>query len=241
MNKSNIAIVGGGIGGLAAALALVRRGIDVEVYEQAPELRELGAGVQISANGTRVLHALGLREALEQVQVRPSGKAIRLWNTGQTFPVFELGLESVERYGFPYITIHRGDLHDVLARALLKAKPDAIHLNRKCVGLTQTAEYVEAHFESGGSAAARLVIGADGLHSVVREHLFGAAKPQFCGIIAWRGVVPIERVPPAIAWNIGTNWIGPGGHAVHYPLRAGTLLNVVGLRERKGWAVEGWN
>jgi salicylate hydroxylase len=175
------------------------------------------------------------------VQVLPSGKAIRLWNTGQTFPVFELGLESVERYGFPYITIHRGDLHDVLAQALLKAKPDAIHLNRKCVGLTQTADYVEAHFESGGSAAARLVIGADGLHSVVRENLFGAAKPQFCGIIAWRGVVPIERVPPGVAWNIGTNWIGPGGHAVHYPLRAGTLLNVVGLRERPGWAVEGWN
>jgi salicylate hydroxylase len=239
--QDKVVIVGGGIGGLAAALALVRRGIAVEVYEQAPELRERGAGVQISANGTRVLHALGLKDALEQVQVLPSGKAIRLWNTGQTFPVFELGLESVERYGFPYITIHRGDLHDVLAQALLKAKPDAIHLNRKCVGLTQTAEYVEAHFESGGSAAARLVIGADGLHSVVREHLFGAAKPQFCGIIAWRGVVPIERVPPAIAWNIGTNWIGPGGHAVHYPLRAGTLLNVVGLRERAGWTVEGWN
>jgi salicylate hydroxylase len=220
---------------------MARRGIAVEVYEQAPELRELGAGVQISANGTRVLHALGLKKALEQVQVLPSGKVIRLWNTGQTFPVFELGLESVERYGFPYITIHRGDLHEVLAQALLKARPDAIHLNRKCVGLTQTADYVEVHFESGGSAAARLVVGADGLHSVVRENLFGAAKPQFCGITAWRGVVPVERVPPGIAWNIGTNWIGPGGHAVHYPLRAGRLLNVVGLRERAGWTVEGWN
>jgi salicylate hydroxylase len=173
--------------------------------------------------------------------VLPAGKAIRLWNTGQTWKVFELGMESVERYGFPYITIHRGDLHDVLARTLLQVKPDAIHLNRKCVGLTQTANYVELHFEAGQSVAAKLVIGADGLHSVIRESLFGAAKPQFCGITAWRGVVPIERVPPTIAWDIGTNWIGPGGHAVHYPLRAGTLLNVVGLRERKGWAVEGWN
>jgi salicylate hydroxylase len=239
--QEKVVIVGGGIGGLAAALALVRRGIDVEVYEQAPELRELGAGVQISANGTRVLHALGLKDALEQVQVLPAGKAIRLWNTGQTWKVFELGMESVERYGFPYITIHRGDLHDVLARTLLQVKPDAIHLNRKCVGLTQTANYVELHFEAGQSVAAKLVIGADGLHSVIRESLFGAAKPQFCDITAWRGVVPIERVPPTIAWDIGTNWIGPGGHAVHYPLRAGTLLNVVGLRERKGWAVEGWN
>jgi salicylate hydroxylase len=123
-----VVIVGAGIGGLAAALALIQRGIDVDVYEQAPELRELGAGVQISANGTRVLHALGLKEALEHVQVLPAGKAIRLWNTGQTWNVFELGLESVERYGSPYITVHRGDLHDVLARALFRAKPGAVHL-----------------------------------------------------------------------------------------------------------------
>ena len=108
--QEKVVIVGGGIGGLAAALALVRRGIDVEVYEQAPELRELGAGIQISANGTRVLHALGLKDALEQVQVLPAGKAIRLWNTGQTWKVFELGMESVERYGFPYVTVYRPDL-----------------------------------------------------------------------------------------------------------------------------------
>src|ERR1700739_183976 len=112
-----VAIVGAGIGGLAAALALTRRGIDVEVYEQAPELYELGAGVQVSSNGTRVLHALGLKAALEQVQVLPSGKAIRLWNTGRTWKLFDLGMESVERYGSPYITIHRGDLHGVIAKA----------------------------------------------------------------------------------------------------------------------------
>jgi salicylate hydroxylase len=240
MSKTNVAIVGGGIGGLAAALALVRRGIDVEVYEQAPELRELGAGVQISANGTRVLHALGLKAALDKVQVLPAGKAIRLWNTGQTWKLFDLGLESVERYGFPYITIHRGDLHGVIAQALLQAKPGAIHLNRKCIGLTQTADAVELRFERGESATAKLVIGADGVHSVVRENLFGAAKPKFCGIIAWRGVIPMERVPPAISRTIGTNWVGPGGHVIHYPLRAGTLLNVVVLQERTDWMVEGW-
>ncbi|MDR3421474.1 MAG: FAD-dependent monooxygenase [Xanthobacteraceae bacterium] len=236
-----VVIVGGGIGGLAAALAFVRRGIDVEVYEQAHELRELGAGVQISANGTRILHALGLKEALEKVQVSPAGKAIRMWNTGQSWNVFELGMESIERYGSPYITIHRGDLHDLLARALLEAKPDAIRLNCKCVGLAQTPDAVALRFENGEQTTAKLVVGADGLHSMVRDTLFGAAKPQFCGIIAWRGVVPIECVPPGIARNIGTNWIGPGGHSVHYPLRAGALLNVVALRERTDWAVEGWN
>src|SRR5215831_6909850 len=238
---SSIAIVGAGIGGLAAALALVRRGIDVTVYEQAPELRELGAGVQISANGTRVLHALGLKQALEKVQVLPAGKAIRLWNTGQSWKLFDLGMESAERYGFPYITLHRGDLHGVIAQALERAKPGAIHLDRKCVGLAQSPDQVELRFADGAAVTAKLVVGADGVHSAVRENLFGATKPEFCGIVAWRGVVPMERVPPSISRTIGTNWVGPGGHVVHYPLRAGTLLNVVGVTERADWAVEGWN
>src|SRR5580658_2283108 len=176
---NTVAIVGGGIGGLAAALALTRRGIDVEVYEQAPELRELGAGVQISANGSHALHAVGLKEALEKVQVLPAGKAIRLWNTGQSWKLFDLGMESVERYGYPYITIHRGDLHAVIAQALEQAKPGAIHLNRKCIGLTQSADHVELRFESGEPVQARIVVGADGVHSVIRENLFGAAKPEF--------------------------------------------------------------
>ncbi len=236
-----IAIVGAGIGGLAAALACVRRGIDVAVYEQAPELRELGAGVQVSANGTRVLYALGLEEALAKVQVLPSGKAIRLWNTGQSWKLFDLGMESVERYGFPYLTLHRGDLHGVLAHALERAKPGTIHLGRQCVGLTQSNDDVELRFADGTAVTAKLVVGADGLHSVVRANLFGAPKPQFCGIVAWRGVVPMERVPASISRTVGTNWIGPGGHVVHYPLRAGTLLNFVGVRERADWTVEGWN
>jgi salicylate hydroxylase len=237
----SVAIIGGGIGGLAAALALARRGIDVEVFEQSPELREIGAGVQMSSNGTRVLHALGLTAALEKVQVLPAGKEIRLWNTGQTWKIFDLGLESLERYGSTYITIHRGDLHGVIAQGLLEAKPGAVHLNRKCIGLAPTKDGVELRFETGDPVTAKIVVGADGVHSVIRECLFGAAKPEFCGITAWRGIVPIERVPEGIFFDVSTNWVGPGGHVVHYPLRAGTLLNVVGLRERNDWTVEGWN
>ena len=236
-----VAIIGGGIGGLAAALAMVRRGIEVEVYEQVPELREIGAGVQMSANAVRVLHALGLKSALEEVQVLPAGKVIRLWNTGQSWKVFDLGAESIERFGFPYMTIHRGDLHRVIAEALMAARPGAVHLNRKCVGLAPVPGGVELRFETGAPVTAKIAVGADGVHSVLRECLFGAAKPEFCGIMAWRGIVPIDRVPPGIASDISTNWVGPGGHVVHYPLRAGTLLNVVGLRERTDWTVEGWN
>ena len=114
-NKS-VAIVGGGIGGLTAALALFRGGIAVDVYEQAPELKELGAGVQISSNGTRVLYAFGLGEAIERLGVVVAGKEIRLFSTGQTWKLFDLGAVSVERYGFPYMMFHRGDLHAVAAR-----------------------------------------------------------------------------------------------------------------------------
>jgi len=239
--ETSIAIVGGGIGGLVAALALARRGIDVDVYEQAAELSEIGAGVQISANGTRVLHSLGLKTALQTVQVLPAGREIRLWNSGQRWKLFDLGLESVERYGFPYITIHRGDLHGVIAQALLRERPGSIHLNSRCVGLQQTPDRVALQFESGETVNAKLVIGADGVRSVVRAELFGAPRPQFCGIVAWRSVVAMDVVPASISRTIGTNWVGPGGHVVHYPVRAGKLLNFAGMCERADWTVEGWN
>src|SRR3954447_21875164 len=161
----NIAIVGAGIGGLAAALALIRQGIGVDVYEQAPELKELGAGVQISSNGTRVLYALGLGEAAERLGVVVGGKEIRLWSTGQTWKLFDLGAISVERYGFPYMMFHRGDLHAVLLDAIRRERPDAIPLDCKCVGLTQNADSVTIGFDRGGPATAPVVIGADGVQS----------------------------------------------------------------------------
>src|SRR4029077_7381989 len=112
------------------------------------------------------------------------------------------------------MNIHRGDLHGVIAQAVLQAKPGAIHLSRKCVGLSQTADHVELRFETGAPVTAKLVVGADGVHSVVRENLFGAAKPNFCGIIAWRGVIPMKRELSAISRTAGTRWVGPGGHVV---------------------------
>jgi salicylate hydroxylase len=232
--------VGGGIGGLATALALLRRGIDVTVYEQAPQLTELGAGIQISANGTRVLHALGLAADLARVEVVPTGKEIRLWNTGQTWRIFDLGAESVARYGFPFITIHRGDLHRVLIAGVRRAKPDAILTGHKCIGLAQSADGVTLNFENGATVRAPLVIGADGVQSMVRQCLFGADRPEFTGIITWRGVVPTAVLPPQISPTVGTNWVGPGAHVVHYPLRAGALMNFVGLVERDDWTIESW-
>jgi salicylate hydroxylase len=240
MATSCIILVGGGIGGLAAALALLRQGHAVEVYEQAPELKELGAGVQISSNGTRVLNALGLGPAIEKVGVVVAGKEIRLWSTGQTWKLFDLGAVSVERYGFPYMMFHRGDLHGALLEAIRRERPDAIHLDCKCVGVAQDGDTVEVRFERGGSARAPIVIGADGVQSRVRASLFGADRPEFTGIVCWRGLIPRAKVPPGVKMDVGTNWVGPGGHVVHYPVRAGRLLNLVGLMERDDWRVESW-
>ena len=239
--ESKVAIVGAGIGGLTAALALIRQGIGVDIYEQAPELRELGAGVQISSNGTRVLYALGLGEACERLGVIVAGKEIRPWSTGQTWKLFDLGGESIERYGFPYMMFHRGDLHAVLLDAIRRERPDAIHLGRKCIGIAQDGDGATMAFENGETATAPLVVGADGVQSRVRLAVFGADRPEFTGIVAWRVLVPRERVPKGIKMDVGTNWVGPGGHCVHYPVRGGALLNFVGLLERDDWRVESWN
>ena len=235
---SPILIVGGGIGGLACALALIRRGIAVEVYEQATELREVGAGVQLGANGTRVLHALGLKDALEATQFFASGKEARLWNTGERWVTFDLGAIAQERYGAPHIFMHRGDLQAALADAIARERPDAIRLGRRFAALTQESDGVTVMFTDGGSARGALAVGADGIRSPVRECLFGKDSPQFVGIVAWRGLVPMDALPPQISRTAAVNWLGPGGHALHYPVRRGELMNIVAFIERDDWQVE---
>jgi salicylate hydroxylase len=235
-----IIVIGGGIGGLTVALALLQRGFDVEIFEQSPELREIGAGVQISSNGTRVLHALGLADRLARICAVPAGKQIRLWNTGQTWKLFDLGAVSVERYGFPFITVHRGDLQTLLAEAIIAHREGAIRLGHTCIDLRQSDSTVEARFTNGEIARAPVVIGADGVHSNVRSSLFGVDAPEVTGCIAWRGLVPFARLPPQISRTIGTNWIGAGGHVVHYPVRAGEMLNFVAILERDDWKIESW-
>ena len=241
MRAPHILIAGGGIGGLTAALALLDKGFDVDVYEQATELREVGAGLQLSANGTRVFHALGVGEALKALSCEATGKEVRLWNTGETWKLFDLGAESIARYGFPYFTVYRPDLLGVLGDAVRRRKRDAIHLDSKCTGFTQNNEGIRLQLENGANVAGDALIGADGVHSRIRQGLFGADQPAFTGIIAWRGVIPMERLPARMARLVGTNWIGPGGHIVHYPLRAGKLMNFVGVLERSDWQVESWS
>lgn len=243
MTKANkVIIVGGGIGGLTAALALLTQGFDVDVYEQASRLGEVGAGIQISANGTRVLIALGLAEALKRIQVNPLRKELRHWSTGQTWTWYELGPAANQRYGSPHALLHRRDLHDMLHNAISALKPDAVHLGKRCVDVTQSSEAAEAMFEDGERATADLIIGADGIHSRIRAKLFGPSQPEFTGCVAWRAVVPMKRLSRShnIEALVSTNWLGPRGHVLHYPLRGGEYLNFLAIVERDDWRVESW-
>jgi len=235
-----VIVIGGGIGGLSAALALLKRGIDVELYEQANQLREAGAGIQIGSNGTRVLYALGLEQALAQVRVMPTARELRHWRTGETWNWFELGETSARRFGTPHLLLHRGDLHAALSSAAKRLKPDAIALNKACVAVTQTAERAELRFQDGSSASAPFVIGADGIHSTVRAILFGPSRPEFTGCVAWRGLIPMQRLPEHLHRLVGTTWLGPRGFVLHYPVRRAEFMNFVSVVERDDWQVESW-
>jgi salicylate hydroxylase len=238
--RIKVLIAGAGLGGLTAALALLKRGCDVQVFEQAPELREVGAGLQLSANGLRPLYQLGLEEALRALASEPSGKEIRLWNTGQTWKLFDLGATSVAQYGYPYLMFHRPDLHKVLADPVRALRPEAITLGAQCTGFEQDEEGVTLKLADGRLARGDLLIGADGVHSQIRGQLLAADQPTFSGCLAWRGVIPMDRLPQRLQRPVGTNWVGPGAHVIHYPLHGGALMNFVGIVERGDWQVESW-
>jgi salicylate hydroxylase len=235
-----VLIAGGGIGGLVAALALIRRGIPVEVHEQAAALREVGAGVQISPNGARVLFELGVGEAVAGLSCETKGKEIRLWNTGQAWPIADVLAEATALYGYPYFTVYRPDLLAVLEAAVREAAPGVLHLGHKAEGFEVVGDRVRLRFTNGGSAEGDVLIGADGIHSVVRRQLWGEGAARFTGLLAWRGVIPMAKLPRHMDRPVGSNWVGPGRHVVHYPLRRGELMNFVGVVEGVDWQVESW-
>ena len=203
-------------------------------------MRETGAGVQISPNGTRVLAALGVLDAVRPVAVEPRAKTIRLWNSGESWSLFDLGAASVNDYGFPYLMIHRGDLYTALADAVTQLDPGAIRYGASVIGVENRADGMTVSLSNGDRLGGDVVIGADGIHSGVRAAIFGAGPASFTGCMAWRGVIPSSRLPSHIPRDVGTNWVGPGRHVVTYPLRQGDLMNFVGVVERAGWETESW-
>ncbi len=232
-------IVGGGIGGLTAALCLAKQNIEVEVFEQAPDFGEIGAGIQLSPNCTRVLHHLGLEPALRKVAFLPVGSEARDWKSGKVLSESTLGDAAKERYGFPYYHIHRADLMDVLVGAAQST--DGVHLNTGAKVDEISAGDGQVRVSVGGTErTGDFVVGADGIHSVVRAHLHGAESPTFTGNIAWRGLVPADRLPDGLVRPVSGVWWGPGKHFVHYYLRRGELVNCVCVVEKDGWQIESW-
>jgi salicylate hydroxylase len=233
----NIAVIGGGIGGLTAAVALRQAGFAVDVYEQAPELTQIGGGINMGPNAARVLRRLGLGPGLDREGVRPIGSHQRRWEDGRTLQRASLNPQCEQLYGAPHITIHRADLLAVIASGF---PSERIHLGHRLVGLLDRGDATEAWFDNGVHVAADVLVGADGIHSAVRAALFGEEAPRFAGCVAYRGLVPVERIAD-LGLEIGSqSWVGPGGHFVHYFVSRGRILNFVGWTELDTWNREDW-
>jgi salicylate hydroxylase/6-hydroxynicotinate 3-monooxygenase len=233
-----IAVIGAGIGGLALAGLLSRQGARVTVYEQASEFHRLGAGIQMSPNAVRVLRALGLETRLRRQAFAPRSWVARVWDTGEYLSELTFGPEAEERYGAPYLLMHRGDLHAALHSAVPR---EAIAFDKKLVGLDRSGAGVALRFADGSSARADAVVGADGVHSLVRETLLGKERPRFTGKVAHRTVFPMALMGGFRVDNC-TKWWGPDRHIVIYPVdsRAEELYFVTSVPDLD-WDVESWS
>jgi len=232
-----IAVIGAGIGGLTAALSLRQAGFEVDIYEQAPELTEVGGGINMGPNAGRVLYRLGLGEGLDREAVRPAGTHVRRWQDGRTLQRARINPVCEELFGAPHLTVHRAGLLEIIASGFPR---DHIHLNHRLVGLADRGDATEAWFENGARINADVLVGADGIHSSVRAALFGEEAPRFAGCVAYRGLVPMARVADLGVEHGNQSWLGPGGHLVHYPVAGGRLLNFVGWTEHDTWNREDW-
>ncbi len=231
-----VAIIGGGIGGLAAALALEARGAEVVVAEKSAVLSEVGAGLNLSPNAVMACRALGIEAAVEAIGSVQDFLIIRSWNSGRIISRARRG-DYRQTFGAPHITVHRADLLEILSGAL---KTTEVRLGMRCIGVETRDRVAVARFADGSEIEADIAVGADGIHSVVRNSLFGADTPRFTGCICWRGMAPIDAVPADINTKDGAMWMGPHGHVVHYPVHRGELLNIVAHIDSDAWTEESW-
>ncbi len=235
-----IIIVGAGLGGLAAASNLLLAGHDVTIYEQAPELGEVGAGIQVSANAMHVLNHLGLGEKMAKIGVKPGAYVFRLYDTGEEIHRFHLADHHERLHGAPYYQAHRADLHELLADRAMELKTDVVKLNHTATAFDEDDGGVTVRFANGEEARGDLLIGADGLKSIVRRRIAGDVPATYTGDGAWRLTIPASKLPPEFMGKVMSVWMGPGGHAVCYYLRGGEIFNFVGCIEKTEVSEESW-
>ena len=235
---AGMAIVGGGLAGLATAQALARFGIQAEVFEAAPALGEIGAAVNVAPNATRALVAIGLGEKIAAVANSSPGIYTRNMQTGE-FLEFNDRRKTAARYGAPYYTFHRADLLDALASGL---DHRLIHLDHRLVGIEERSEGVVLAFANGTKVEAEFVIGADGVRSVIRHALYGHDHPTYTGQMVWRALLNRSDVPRDVLEPTGhIQWVGPGCHLLAYCIRGEKLVNIVTQEDTDKWVEEGWS
>ena len=233
-----IGILGGGIGGLAAAAFLRREGFDITVYEQASQLSEVGAGLVVAPNAARQLRRLGVLEVFrKRAVVLETGWEFRRWEDGTVLSAEDLASSCERLYGEQTYTAHRADL---LAAIQSQVPAKSVELGHKCVELTRNGGAFQLRFADGRSAEADVVIGADGVHSIVRNTLFGVSPATYSGICAFRALVPAAQAPEFARRPAQTLWIGPEHHLVHYPVSGGEYINLVAFAPAGDYTVESW-
>lgn len=236
-SKNAVLIAGGGIGGITALLALRQRGIAAELFEQAAAFGQVGAGLQVSGNATRVLRTLGLGDALARVAYYPEGRDYRAWDNGDRLYYTPLGKRAEAHFGAPYYTAHRADLLDVLLGGL---GTESFHLGSRIERFDQDDDSVTITLADGSTATGDILIGADGIHSTVRGQMFGKELPRYTGNVAWRGLVPAERVAHLDVAEVAGVWMGPNRSIVQYYIAAGKTFNWIGISRSEQPARESW-
>ena len=240
MKVSRISIVGGGIGGLSAALVLQHFGYRVSVFEQARELREIGAGVTITPNAMHALNFLGVGDRIAKEAGPTEAYLIRHFQTGEVIKTRASGTDYVERFGAAYHQVHRADLHNALADAVLQNDTDCVSLGCRLESLTQDSGHVVATFANGRTIASDVLIGCDGSASRVRACVFGDETVNYTGQVAFRALLPMANVPSGIAKLPFAMFVGDNRVLLHYPLRYRTVMNVISVAREPRWQEEGW-
>ncbi len=234
---TRIAIIGGGIGGLTAGIALQKVGLEPVIYERAPEFGEVGAGISLSPNAVKGLNSIGLGDFLEATANEPLHQYLFHGLTGEI--LMDINRKDCrDQYGGPYLQLHRADLMDGLIKAFGQ---DKCEMGKALSGLSQDEQHVELRFEDGTTAEADIVIGVDGLRSIIRDILFDTPEPEFSGHVAWRALIDGCKLSPRATERTNVNHIGAGQNLVTYPIRGTKLVNLVALTRADGWVEESWN